>query len=435
MRALDLIVKKREGGSLSGEEIRFLVHGYTRGEIPDYQMAAFLMAVYFRGMSAEETTHLTWAIVESGETVDLSAAPGIKVDKHSTGGVGDKTTLILVPLVAAAGVPVAKMSGRSLGHAGGTLDKLESIPGFRTELAPEEFVRRLREIGAVIAGQSAKVTPADKAIYALRDVTGTVESLPLIASSVMSKKIAAGADAFVLDVKTGRGAYMKEIQDAVELARAMIDIARISRRRAVAWVTAMDQPLGRAVGNAVEVAEAIETLKGGGPQDLEELVVALGGEMLYLGEKAADPAHGRKLAAEILHSGAAYAKFREIVLAQGGDPGVIEASESLLTAPVVLAAQAPTGGWVEAVDAYAVGLATMALGAGRSKKDDPIDPAVGVVLQKKVGDRVRPGERLATIYARSEHEAGEAARAVAAAYAIGSQRVQPLALLIQRFEA
>jgi len=435
VRAQDLIAKKRDGGELTADEIRYLVHGYTRGEIPDYQMAAFLMAVYFRGMSAAETTHLTWAIVESGERVDLSGAPGVKVDKHSTGGVGDKTTLALVPLVAAAGVPVAKMSGRALGHTGGTVDKLESIPGFRTGLSPAEFIEQLRRVGAVIAGQSRDVTPADKAIYALRDVTGTVESIPLIASSVMSKKIASGADAFVLDVKVGRGAFMKELSQAQALAEAMIGIARLSRRRAVAWITSMEQPLGCAVGNALEVAEAIEALKGEGPRDVEELVVALAGEMIYLGEKAADPGEGKKRAAEILRSGAALAKFRELVAAQGGDPGVVDDPESLLVAPVKADVAAPSGGWVAAVDSYAVGLATMALGAGRVRKEDAIDPSVGIVLRKKVGDAVRPGESLATVHARSDEEADTAATAVLGAYSIESQPAKPPALLIQRLES
>jgi len=435
MRAQDVIVKKRDGGSLTEEEIRYLVLGYSRGEIPDYQMAAFLMAVYFRGMSAEETAHLTQAMVDSGERIDLSGVSGVKVDKHSTGGVGDKTTLVVVPIVAAAGVPVAKMSGRSLGHAGGTLDKLESIPGFRTQLSPEEFVLQLRQVGAAIAGQSASVTPADKAMYALRDVTGTVESLPLIASSVMSKKIASGADALVLDVKAGRGAYMKSLEEATELARAMVDIARLSQRRAVAWVTAMEQPLGYAVGNALEVAEALETLQGRGPADLVELAVALSGEMIYLGGKAADPGQGATLAAEILRSGAALDKFREIVAAQGGKVQALEAESLRAGAPYAAEAFTESSGWVEAIDAYAVGLVTMALGAGRRRKEDAIDPWVGVILRKKVGEPVARGESLATVYAKTEAEAENAASAIAQAFVIAPQRKEPPRLLIRRFEA
>lgn len=434
MRAIDLIVKKRDGGRLTSDEIRFLVQGYTQGKIPDYQMAAFLMAVYFQGMSDEETADLTLAMVESGQKMNLDRVRGVKVDKHSTGGVGDKTTLALVPLVAACGLPVAKMSGRALGHAGGTLDKLEAIPGFRTQLSLEEFLATLERTGAVIAGQSLDLTPADKALYALRDVTGTVESLPLIASSVMAKKIAAGADAFLLDVKAGKAAYMKELDDARQLAETMIRITQHAGRSAVAWVTAMDQPLGRAVGNAVEVVEAIETLHGNGPDDFVHLLLTLGGEMLYLGRVAKDPKEGARLVKEALESGAALAKLREIIKAQGGDESIVDDTAALFTAPVQHDVVCEQSGWIAEIDGYAIGLATMALGAGRRQKDDHIDLGVGIVLDKKVGDPVKQGERLAVVHASSPGDAEMAARAIRQAVCISDGPVTRPPLLLARLE-
>jgi len=419
MRAYDLIRKKRDGTALSAGEIAWLVGGFVLGSVPDYQMAAFLMAVYFRGMTSEETAALTEAVVRSGERLDLGSLAGRAVDKHSSGGVGDKTSLVLVPLVASAGVPVPKLSGRGLGHTGGTLDKLEAIPGFTTALSEAAFVEQVERIGCAIAGQSAAMVPADARLYALRDVTATVDSVPLIASSIMSKKLAAGASAILLDVKCGRGAFMKTEAGARILAEAMVAIGRAAGRSTAAVISAMDHPLGRAVGNALEVAEAIATLRGEGPGDLEALCLVLGGWMLVLGGCAASPEEGSEELLHRLRSGDALRKFEALVIAQGGDARVVRDPGRLPSAPYRLAAPAPTFGVVVGIDAEAVGLAAMRLGAGRTRKGEGVDPAVGIVIERPAGSTVEVGESLATIHARSEEAGVAAAREVAAAFEIG----------------
>ncbi len=410
MRAADLIAHKRDGKTLTADELRFLIDGYSRGDIPDYQMSAWAMAVYFRGMTAEETAALTMAMAQSGDQVDLSTIRGIKVDKHSTGGVGDKTTLIVAPLVASAGVPVAKMSGRGLGHTGGTIDKLESIPGFRTELERDDFIRQVNEIGLSVIGQSGNLAPADKKLYALRDVTATVESIPLIAGSVMSKKIAAGADAIVLDVKTGSGAFMKTAEDAERLAAEMVAIGTQVGRSTAAVISDMDQPLGYAIGNSLEVIEAIETLKGNGPEDLTELCLALGAHMTVLGGKAGSYEEGVALLRGKLASGEALEKFKAFVVAQGGDVRTADDYARLPKAPHTVEVKAAAEGFVSAIRAEQLGLAAMQLGAGRKTKDDEIDHAVGIVLCRKTGDEVKAGDTLAMLHVRED---GEAARRVA----------------------
>jgi pyrimidine-nucleoside phosphorylase len=418
IRPYDLIVRKRDGGELSSAEIEGLIAGFTRGEIPDYQMSAFLMAVYFRGMTAAETTALTLAMARSGEVLDLGALAARAVDKHSSGGVGDKVSLVLVPLVASAGVPVPKLSGRGLGHTGGTLDKLEAIPRFRTDLSEAEFRAQVERVGCAIAGQSARLVPADAKLYALRDVTGTVDSLPLIASSIMCKKLAAGAGAILLDVKCGRGAFMKAEADARALAEAMVAIGRAAGRRTAAVISTMDAPLGRAVGNALEVREAIMTLRGAGPADLEALCLTLGGWMLLLGQRVRTPEEGTDELKRRLASGAGLAKLGEMIHAQGGDAGVTEDLDRLPEAPVHLPVPAAASGFVSAIDATAIGLAAMRLGAGRARKGDPIDPGVGVIIERPVGSPVRAGESVAVIHAR-DATAGEAATSeIAAAFAI-----------------
>lgn len=430
MRPYDLILKKRQGETLQADEIEWLVRGFTDGTVPDYQMAAFLMATCFRGMTAEETAALTLAMVRSGDVLDLGALAPRAVDKHSSGGVGDKTSLVLVPLVASAGVPVAKLSGRGLGHTGGTLDKLEAISGFRTELSASELVAQVQRIGCAIAAQSARLVPADAKLYALRDVTATVDSIPLIASSIMAKKIAAGAAGIVLDVKCGRGAFMKTPAEARALAEAMVAIGRLAGRRTVAVVTAMDAPLGRAVGNALEVREAIETLAGRGPADLEALCLALGGWMLVLGGRAPSAEAGRDALHRRLQDGEARATFAAMVAAQGGDPAVVHEPARLPAAPVLAPVPAPRAGVIRGVDAQAIGLAVMRLGAGRAHKGDAVDPAVGVVLERVVGDRVGVGDVLATVHARTPAAAAAGVAEVQHAYTMGAEipRVPPIVL-------
>jgi len=432
LRAQDLIVKKRDGGELTEAEIRYLIEGYMRGEVADYQMAAWCMAVYFQGMTDAETAALTMAMVASGDKVDLSPIAGVKVDKHSTGGVGDTTTLVLVPLVAACGAPVAKMSGRALGHTGGTLDKLESIPGFRVDMDPETFVASVNRIKAAVIGATGDLAPADRQLYALRDVTGTVESLPLIAASIMSKKLAAGADGLVLDVKTGRGALMQTLDQSKALAETMVAIGRRAGVRTVALVTDMDQPLGWAIGNALEVREAIDVLRGQGPPDLKELVVALGTEMLRLAQVAADPDEARERLLTALADGSGLRKLREMVANQGGDPAVIDDPDRLPQAPVRAAVPAPKDGWVDAIDGRTLGLVTMELGAGRRRKEDSIDPSVGMVLRAKVGTRVAAGEPLCEVHAASPQALAAVEQRVQAAFTISVRPPDPRPLIWAR---
>ncbi len=419
MRAYDMIERKRLGQELTTEEIRFLVNGYAAGQVPDYQMAAWAMAVVLRGMTSRETADLTMALVESGDTVDLGAIAGIKVDKHSTGGVGDTTSLVLVPLVAACGAPVAKMSGRGLGHTGGTLDKLESIPGFQVEMGIGDFAAQVNRVGCAIVGQTGNLVPADKKLYALRDVTATVESIPLIAASVMSKKIAGGADAIVLDVKTGSGAFMKTLDDSFRLAETMVAIGAHVGRKTVAVISDMEQPLGCAVGNALEVEEAIETLRGFGPPDLEELCLALGAQMLELAGVALTAEEARRRLLSALRSGKGLSKLKEMVAAQGGDASYVTQPVKLPRAAWIQGVQAPCAGYVEHIVALEVGHVTMGLGAGRATKESVIDLAVGVVLKKKVGDAVQPGELLAEIHASDPELVPTAAARILGAFRIG----------------
>ena len=403
MRMVDIIEKKRDGKSLSKEEIEFFIKGYTNGDIPDYQASSLAMAIFFQDMNDEERAALTMAMVNSGDVIDLSKINGIKVDKHSTGGVGDTTTLVLAPLVAAVGVPVAKMSGRGLGHTGGTIDKLESIKGFHVEISEEDFIKLVNENQVAVIGQSGNLTPADKKLYALRDVTGTVNSIPLIASSIMSKKIAAGADAIVLDVKTGNGAFMKTLEDAEALAHAMVSIGNNVRRNTMAIISDMSQPLGRAIGNALELKEAIDTLNGKGPEDLTELVLTLGSQMVVLANRANTLEEARQLLNEAIENGSALEKFKTFLENQGGDASVVDAPELLPTATYQIEYKAQSSGVVSELIANEIGVASMMLGAGRQTKEDEIDLSVGIVLNKKVGDVVKEGESLLTIHSNREN--------------------------------
>ncbi len=402
MHALDIIVKKRDGGELSEQEIDFFIQSYTRGEIPDYQAAAWAMAVLFRGMTRQETIHLTMSMARSGDMLDLHDVADWVVDKHSTGGVGDKTTLVVGPLVSACGLPVGKMSGRGLGFSGGTLDKLEAIPGYNAFLSIEQFKKQLCEVGLVVAGQTHSLAPADGKLYALRDVTGTVPAWPLIASSVMSKKIAAGADAIVLDVKVGRGAFMKTLPEARQLAQIMVEIGQGVGRQTAAIISDMNRPLGRAVGNALEVVEAVQTLRGQGPADLTEHCLIVAEQMLILGRLAADTASARQMLLAVLADGRAMAKLEAWIAAQGGDVSVLADPCLRCPAAVVRPVLAPRSGVVAAIDALEVGIAALHLGAGRLKKGDPVNPAVGVVLEAQVGQRVRAGDVLLTVHAGDE---------------------------------
>ncbi len=423
MRMYDIIHKKRDGGALTKEEIRYFVEGYTKGEIPDYQVSALLMAIFLNKMNRRETVDLTEAVMHSGDTVDLSSIAGIKVDKHSTGGVGDKTTILLGPMVAACGVPVAKMSGRGLGHTGGTLDKLESIGGFMVEVSSEDFIRQVNEVGLAVIGQSRNIAPADKKLYGLRDVTATVDDVSLIAASVMSKKLAAGSDAIVLDVKVGSGAFVKTVEGAIELGQIMVDIGDGMGRAVIAVVTGMDQPLGYAVGNALEVKEAIATLRGEGPQDLRELCLRLGGMMVYQGGKAATPEEGSELVLDALRSGAAFEKLKAFVAAQGGDVTQIESPEQLPGARIIEPVLSLKDGHVAHIQSDEVGISATILGAGRETLDSVIDHGAGIVLVKKVGDAVKKGEVLAYLHTNSDQRLEEARERLLSAYQIQDEDV------------
>jgi pyrimidine-nucleoside phosphorylase len=429
MRAVDLIAKKRDGHGLTSEEIAWLIAGYADGAVPDYQMSAWAMAVVLRGMDDRETADLTMAMARSGDMLDLHDLAPLTVDKHSTGGVGDKTTLLLAPMVAAVGMPVAKMSGRGLGFSGGTVDKLESIPGLRTTLEADEFRRIVREVGLVVAAQSGDLAPADKKLYALRDVTATVESIPLIAASVMSKKLAAGADCIVLDVKYGSGAFMHTLDDARLLARRMVAIGRHAGRRVAAVLSSMQQPLGYNIGNALEVREAIAALRGAGPPDLVELCLTLGTQLALLAGVSESVEEARQWLAGALESGAAWTKFRAMVAAQGGDVAFVDEPERLPVAPVTYDVPAPRAGHVAAIDGMALGLAVNDLGGGRARKEDAIDTAVGLVLRAKVGAEVAAGAPLLTIHAASRVDAERVAPGLAAAYTIGDAPVRPPPLI------
>jgi pyrimidine-nucleoside phosphorylase len=428
MRAVDVIVKKRDNSELTRQEIKYFIDGYASGEIPDYQAAAWAMAVTLNGMSERETTDLTLAMAESGEILDLSQVVPVAVDKHSTGGVGDKTTLVVEPVVAACGLPVGKMSGRGLGFSGGTLDKMESIPGFRVDLSTQEFLDQLSRLGLVLTGQTGDLAPADGKLYALRDVTGTVQSIPLIASSIMSKKIAAGAQAIVLDVKWGRGAFMETLDEARELAETMVSIAKLAGRKAAALLSDMNQPLGLAVGNALEVREAIDTLRGAGPGDFREHCLTVATHMLVLGELAADESQARQMASTALDSGAALERFRRLVQAQGGEVAYVDDPDLFPNPPHIEIVASPRSAYIEGLNARQVGETAVLLGGGRSVKDAPIDHSVGIILNHKVGDYVESGAPLFTVYAASRESLDIARQSLMEAYSWSDGKVDPLPL-------
>ena len=421
MRMYDLILKKKQGGELSTDEIRYMIEGFTEGSIPDYQMSAMTMAICFLGMTPRETVDLTLAMRDSGDVLDLSGIKGVKVDKHSTGGVGDKTSLALTPIIAALGVPVAKMSGRGLGHTGGTIDKLECFDGFTTALSEEQFAGNVNTIGIAIAGQTANLAPADKKLYALRDVTATVDQMSLIASSIMSKKLASGSDAIVLDVKTGNGAFMKKLEDSRALAKEMVSIGTMAGKKTVAVITDMDQPLGRAVGNSLEVREAIDTLRGEGPADFKEVVFALGSQMLMLAGRAADEKEARALMEGVIEDGSALDKFAQFVRAQGGDAAPVYDTSLLPVAGKTLEVTAKESGYVHRILAEDIGIACMTLGGGRETKESAIDLSVGIILEKKNGDAVSDGEVLATIYGNDDAKMQAAYEKIAHAYEIAKE--------------
>lgn len=429
MRMYDLIAKKKNGEELTTEEIRYMIGGFTDGSIPDYQMSAMTMAICFQGMSKRETVDLTLAMRDSGEVLDLSDIKGVKVDKHSTGGVGDKTSLALTPIVAALGVPVAKMSGRGLGHTGGTIDKLECFKGFTTGISDETFVRNVNEIGIAIAGQTANLAPADKKLYALRDVTATVDQMSLIASSIMSKKLASGSDAIVLDVKTGNGAFMKAFDDSVALAEAMVSIGTMAGKKTAAVITDMDQPLGYAVGNSLEVLEAIETLNGNGPKDFKEVVFALGSLMLQLAGRAKDDADARTMMEAVIADGSAKKKFAEFVEAQGGDSSPIYDTSLLEVAKTDVPVTAECDGYVHRILAEDIGIACMSLGGGRETKESEIDLSVGIVLKKKNGDAVKAGDTLAVIYGNDSAKIARAQELISHAYEITAAPTEKLPVI------
>jgi len=430
VRFYDLIIKKRDGQELTQKEINFMIKEYCEDRIPDYQMSAMLMAVYFQGMDINEIKYLTVAMVNSGKIIDLSSIPGIKVDKHSTGGVGDTTTLALAPMVAAAGVPVAKMSGRGLGHTGGTIDKLESIKGFKTELSLNKFINIVKKVGVSIISPSSDLAPADKKLYALRDVTGTIDSIPLIVSSIMSKKLAAGTDAIVLDVTTGSGAFMKEYKDALKLGKIMVDIGLELGKETVAVVSNMDEPLGFAIGNSLEVKEAIEVLKNKGPEDLRNLCLVLGAHMLKIGRAVKNYEEGRNRLEKILKEGTAFSKFKEMIAAQGGNPEIIDNPELLPLAKHCTKIKAVISGYIQKIDSRLIGKSAMLLGAGREKKESKIDLSVGIILKKKVGSKVNINEDLAEVYYNDSEKLKEAKNKLFSSFVIGDKKPKKLPLIL-----